>query len=232
MVKTVALIAAAGQGSRMGSKINKQYLSLLDKPVLAHTLQVFEEHPAIHGIIIIAAATEVEFCRQEIVKAYQLSKVMKIVAGGKERQDSIYRGIEELPDSCQLVVVHDGARPLITPDIISQSIETAQRAGAAIVAVPVKDTIKTVEKGVVQATLDRSQLWSVQTPQVFKKDILQKAYQDAFGRGFYGTDDASLVELLGVDIQVVPGSYENIKITTPEDIVLGSAFLRGRGSCG
>jgi 2-C-methyl-D-erythritol 4-phosphate cytidylyltransferase len=231
LLKTVALIAAAGQGKRMGSKLNKQYLPLLGKPVLAHTLEVFQQHPLIDDIIVIATKDEVEFCKKEVVEAFDFNKVSQIVAGGQERQDSIYRGLQSLPEECDLVVVHDGARPLVTPQILTEAIKEAQLSKASVVAVPVKDTIKQVNReGFVEKTLNRAELVSVQTPQVFKKEIILKAYEEAFKKGIYGTDDASLVELWGIKVKVVMGSYENIKITTPEDIELALSLIRGRNS--
>jgi len=226
--KTVAVIVAAGQGSRMGAKVNKQFLNLLDRPILAHTLEVFEKNPLIDGIIVIARQDEVIFCYQEIVKLYHFKKVLTVVAGGKERQDSVFEGLKALPLQCELVVVHDGARPFIAQNIISEAIELAQEKEAVIVAVPVKDTIKKVISGAVQGTIPREELWAVQTPQVFNKELLLKAYQLAYEQGISGTDDASLIELLGIDVKVVLGSYENIKITTPEDLDIGSAILARR----
>lgn len=232
LLKTVVLIAAAGQGKRMGSKLNKQYLPLLDKPVLAHTLQVFQQHPLVDGIIIIAAKDEVDYCKKEVAEAFGFNKVVNVVAGGQERQDSIYRGLQSLPEECDLVVVHDGARPLITPQTITEAIKEAQLSKASVVAVPVKDTIKQVDtEGFVKSTLNRAELFSIQTPQVFKKEIILRAYEEAFDKEVYGTDDASLVELLGIRVKVVRGSYENIKITTTEDIELALGFLRGRELC-
>ena len=215
----------------MGSKLNKQYLPLLGKPVLAHTLEVFQQHPLIDDIIVIATKDEVEFCKKEVVEAFDFNKVSQIVAGGQERQDSIYRGLQSLPEECDLVVVHDGARPLVTPQILTEAIKEAQLSKASVVAVPVKDTIKQVNReGFVEKTLNRAELVSVQTPQVFKKEIILKAYEEAFKKGIYGTDDASLVELWGIKVKVVMGSYENIKITTPEDIELALSLIRGRNS--
>lgn len=231
MLKTVALIAAAGQGKRMGSELNKQYLPLMGKPVLAHTLQVFQEHPLIDSIIVIATKEEMDFCQKEVVEAFGFNKVRQVVAGGQERQDSVYRGLQSLPEECDLVVVHDGARPLVTPQIITESLKEAQLSKASVVAVPVKDTIKQVDNlGFVEKTLNRGSLFSIQTPQVFKKEVIFKAYEEAYRKGVSGTDDASLVELLGIRVKVVKGSYENIKITTPEDIELALSFIRGRNS--
>lgn len=166
-----------------------------------------------------------------MVEAFDFNKVSQIVAGGQERQDSIYRGLQSLPEECDLVVVHDGARPLVTPQILTEAIKEAQLSKASVVAVPVKDTIKQVNReGFVEKTLNRAELVSVQTPQVFKKEIILKAYEEAFKKGIYGTDDASLVELWGIKVKVVMGSYENIKITTPEDIELALSLIRGRNS--
>lgn len=228
MSKNIAVIVAAGQGSRMGTKVNKQYLNLLDKPVLAHTLEVFEKHSLIDGIIVVTRQDEISLCLNEVILHYQLKKVINVTAGGKERQDSVYQGLKALSSQCELVVVHDGARPLITPEIISKVLATAQQEEAAIVAVPVKDTIKKAVNGFVSETILREQLWAAQTPQVFTKEVIFQAYLNAYEKGVYGTDDASLVELLGKKVQIVPGIYENIKITTPEDLDIGEAILRRR----
>lgn len=228
MFKTIAVILAAGQGSRMGTKINKQYLHLLDKPVLSHTLEVFEKESLIDGIVIVTREDEIELCYEQAIKPYEFKKVIKVVAGGKERQDSVYRGLKSLPSQCKLVVVHDGARPLVTNNLISQAVTIAGREGAAIAAVPVKDTIKRVVGGLVVETIPRQEIWAIQTPQVFTKELIIKAYESAYEKGVYGTDDASLVEMLGEKVSIVPGSYENIKITIPEDLDIGKAILAGR----
>jgi len=232
LFKTIAVILAAGQGSRMGTKVNKQYLNLLDKPVLAHTLDVFEKHPLIDGILIVTREKEINLCFTEVITPFQFQKVITVVAGGKERQDSVFQGLKALPSQCELVVVHDGARPLITHDIITEVILTAQRQGAGIAAVPVKDTIKRVNDQTVLETIPRGEIWAVQTPQAFKKELILKAYQAAYEQGFYGTDDASLVERLGEKVKIVHGSYENIKITTPEDLDIGMAILDRRKTGG
>ncbi|MFZ5942503.1 MAG: 2-C-methyl-D-erythritol 4-phosphate cytidylyltransferase [Bacillota bacterium] len=231
MYKTVAIVAAAGQGKRMGSALNKQYLSLEDKPVLAHTLGILHQHPLIEGIIVVVKEDEIELCFSQVVNPYKISKVLKVIPGGKERQDSIYAGLKALPSECQLVVVHDGARPFIAPNIISETINAGMQKGAAIAAVPVKDTIKRVSSdNKVIETIPRSELWAVQTPQVFSKDLIKQAYENGIKAGFIGTDDASFVELLGHQVEVILGSYENIKITTPEDIGLGISILSKRSS--
>lgn len=231
--QTIAIVLAAGQGKRMGYSLNKQYLHLLDKPVLAHTLQAFEQEPLIDGVIVVAKSSEIEYCQEKIVKAFDLRKVIKVTSGGKERQDSVYAGIQHLPDECNLVVVHDGARPLITPKIVENAILEGSKEGAAIVAVPVKDTIKRQRGNYVSKTIPREEIWAVQTPQVFSRKIILEAYETAYNHGYYGTDDASLVERIGKPVKIVPGSYDNIKITTPEDLDIGKAILRrrGGGSC-
>lgn len=228
LFKTVAIIVAAGQGSRMGTKINKQYLHLLNKPVLAHTVDVFERHSLIEGIIIVTRQDEINLCNEEVIIPYNFRKVIKVVAGGKERQDSVYEGLKALPTQCELVVVHDGARPLITPNLIDEVLIAGRKEGAALVAVPVKDTIKRESGGFVSETIPRQEIWAVQTPQIFTKKIILEAYQEAYNQGFYGTDDASLVERLGKKVKIVPGSYENIKITTPEDLDIGKAIIARR----
>lgn len=229
MFKNVAIIVAAGQGSRMGTKINKQYLKLLDKPVLAHTIEVFEHHPLVDGIIVVTRQEEINLCYEEVIFPYNFQKVIKVIAGGKERQDLVYQGLKALPCECELVVVHDGARPLITPKIIETAILEGSKEGAAIVAVPVKDTIKRQREGYVCETIPREEIWAVQTPQVFSKKIIIEAYEVAYNHGYYGTDDASLVERIGKQVKIVRGSYDNIKITTPEDLDIGGSILRRRG---
>jgi len=228
LFNTVAIIVAAGQGSRMGAKINKQYLKLLDRPILAHTLDVFEQHPLIDGIIVVTRQEEIELCTEEVILPYSFKKVFKVIAGGRERQDSVYNGLKTLPSQCELVVVHDGARPLITPDIIEKTVIAARQEGAAISAVPFKDTVKRVIKGFVRETIPRQEVWAVQTPQAFYKKIILEAYEAAYSQDYYGTDDASLVEKIGKPVKIVFCSYENIKITTPEDLDMGKAILERR----
>lgn len=228
-MKVSAIIPAAGQSRRMGLGTNKQFLTLGGKPVLAHTLAVFENCLAVQEIIVVAAPGEEEYCSQEIVRKYNFSKVFQVITGGRERQDSVYQGILALSSDTDLVVVHDGARLFLTAELIEESINHCQETGAAIVAVPVKDTIKIVnEEHTVENTPPRNILWAVQTPQTFSYSLLKKAHQEAKLDGFLGTDDASLVERLGGQVRVVLGSYENLKITTPEDLIIGEAILRRR----
>lgn len=228
MPHVTALIAAAGQGTRMASDVNKQLLLLRGKPLLAETLNIFQQCPEVDQIILVAGVGEAEEF-QRLTERCQLSKVKQIVIGGRQRQDSVAEGLKNLSPACDLVAVHDGARPLLTSAHLAAVIQAAAETGGAVLAVPVKDTLKLVgPTGLVESTPDRSTLWAVQTPQVFQKEILLKAYAQAARDGFYGTDDASLVERCGYPVQVVMGSYENIKITTPDDLALAELLLRRR----
>ncbi|SMB84468.1 2-C-methyl-D-erythritol 4-phosphate cytidylyltransferase [Desulfonispora thiosulfatigenes DSM 11270] len=232
MFDNVVILLAAGQGKRMNSDTNKQYMHLFDKPILAHTLDVFQNHPLIDEIIVVTRQEELDFCQKEIVERYNFSKVNRIVIGGKERQESVFNALRVVDKENCLVVVHDGARPLVTPRIISEVIENAKITRASIVAVPVKDTIKRVNSSkLVVETLKREELWAVQTPQVFTKEIITKAHERADRENYLGTDDASLVEKIGQSVNIVLGSYENIKITTQEDLDIAINILRRRKAC-
>jgi len=228
-MKIVALILAAGRGRRMGTAQKKPYLLLAGKPIVYHTLFEFEQSPLIDEIVLIVGQDEVEYARSSLVEAFQFTKVSTIVVGGIKRQDSVWEGLRAIKSDCEVVMVHDGVRPFISQALLQKTCQAMEDAGAAIVAVPVKDTIKTVSsQREVLTTLDRSTLWAIQTPQAFRRDILQKAFEKAIDDRFYATDDAALVERLGEKVTIVEGSYENIKITTPEDLVLGEALLKGR----
>ncbi|NIQ92860.1 MAG: 2-C-methyl-D-erythritol 4-phosphate cytidylyltransferase [Desulfuromonadales bacterium] len=228
-MKTIALIPAAGMGRRMQAGINKQYLHLGGRPILAHTLALFDGHPRVDRIIVISPAEEIDFCRTEVVERFGFAKVRAVVAGGAERQDSVRNGLQAASAGADdIVLVHDGVRPLLPPALIDAAIDTAGRDGACIVGVPVKDTVKNVENGTVVATPDRRRLWLAQTPQAFRFALLDEAYRRAASEGYAGTDDASLVERLGHPVAMVEGSYRNIKITTPEDLILARAFLDER----
>lgn len=228
--KTLAIIPSAGLGRRMGT-LKKNYLPLLGRPVLAHTLAAFEACPAIDSIIVVVAAEDIDRCAEEVVAPYGFKKVDRIIAGGIERQDSVANGLAHAA-GFSIVVVHDGARPLVTTDMIGEVVANAGRTGAAITAVPVKDTIKEVFNGLVARTIDRVPLVSVHTPQAFKTELLTSALARARRDGFIGTDESSLVERLGEPVAVVAGSYENIKITTAEDIALAEGVLERRAGCG
>lgn len=227
--RAFAVIPAAGMGKRMGAAINKQYLLLAGKPILAHTLAIFQESDLIAGIILVTPEDEIPFCEAEVVRRYGLSKVLAIVPGGAERQHSVMNGLLALGNKASeddIVLIHDGVRPFITPLLLQQSIDVAIGGEGALVAVPTKDTIKVVHDGLVTGTPDRTTLWQAQTPQSFRFGQIMQAHRRAGQEGFLGTDDCSLMERAGGSIRVVPGSYRNIKITTPEDLILAEAFLR------
>ena len=225
--KTVAIIPSAGMGRRMGSR-KKNYLALLDRPVLAHTLEAFERAASVHSVVVVVPAGDERFCRDEIVSKYGFKKVSAVVAGGAERQDSVQNGIKAAGDGFDIIAVHDGARPLVTPGIIEAVINAAIEHGAAIAAVQMKDTIKEASNGFVRRTVPRDALLSVQTPQAFSADLLGRAFKKAVEDGFTGTDESSLVERTGAPVRVVEGSYENMKITTPEDMAFAECVLRER----
>ncbi len=224
-LKTIALITAAGKGQRMQSEIPKQYLCLGDKPILVHTLQVFEECLAVDGIYLIVPQDQMAMVQKDIVERYQFKKVLKLVRGGKMRQLSVWNGLQAIRSGCSIVVVHDGVRPFISCRLIEQSIEEAQKNGAAVVGVPAKDTVKRILEGKKVQTLQREEIWLAQTPQSFHFSLLKKAYQKAQQEDILGTDDASLVEGLGHPITLIKGDYSNIKITTPEDLAWAESFF-------
>lgn len=224
MTHVTAIIAAAGMGTRMGGPVNKHLLLLAGRPVLAHTLAAFQRCPLIDDVILVGGQERLDTYRA-LVSDSGFSKVRSIVHGGETRQDSIANGLAETGDA-EIVVVHDGARPLVSQRVITECVEQARLHGGAIVAVPVKDTIKTSDAGgFVSSTVPRQNLWQVQTPQAFRSEILRRAQQAAQG-SFVGTDDASLVERLGLPVKIVPGDYSNIKITTADDLVVAEHLLR------
>jgi 2-C-methyl-D-erythritol 4-phosphate cytidylyltransferase len=224
------LIPAAGMGRRMKASINKQYLPLQDRPILAHTIALFDNHPGVDHIFVITPAEEISLCRKEVLQPFGFRKVREVVAGGAERQDSVRNGLLACPaEAGDIVLVHDGVRPLLPPATIDRILDLMCKEEACVVAVPVKDTIKQVVDGRIEGTPERRFLWQAQTPQAFRYGRLCEAYEQAARDGFRGSDDASLVERLGWPVAIVEGSYRNIKITTPEDLVLARAFLDNPG---
>ncbi len=220
-----ALVAAAGRSTRMGVGVNKQLLELAGRPLVVHALQALLAVP-VDGIILVVAPGEEENFHQ-VLSNFMQGMPIKVIPGGVSRSDSVMLGLRALPSKAELVVVHDGARPLIKPERIRETIRQAMYWGAATLAVPAKDTIKVAgEEGLVRETLLRDKLWQVQTPQVFKYQLLVEAHRLADVDGYSGTDDASLVERLEHSVKLVRGDYTNIKITTPEDMVLARALLR------
>jgi 2-C-methyl-D-erythritol 4-phosphate cytidylyltransferase len=226
---TAAIIPSAGMGLRMGS-MKKNYMQLAGKPVLAHTLAAFEASPFIDTVIVVAAPEDVRFCTDEIIKPFGIKKVGDVIPGGEERQDSVANALKVLKDGpAKLIVVHDGARPLVTSGTIEDTLKAAAAAGAAIAAVKPKDTIKEAgADGSVMRTVPRETLRLVQTPQAFLASLLFQAFDKAAKEGYTATDESSLVERLGVRVRIVEGSYENIKITTPEDLLLAEGILKKR----
>ena len=228
MKKIFALIPAAGMGKRMGAGSNKQYLLLDGVPILAHTLGVFQQAPFIEAVYLITPEQEIPFCQTEVVERHGFSKVRAIVAGGAERQHSVLNGLHAMQgiEQDDLVLIHDGVRPFVPVELLKSAAAAADRFGAAVVAVPVKDTVKLVYDGIITQTPPREKLWLAQTPQAFRYGLILAAHASAAADGFLGTDDASLMERQGWPVRVVMGEYRNIKITTPEDMALAEAFLK------
>lgn len=226
-MKIVAIITAGGSGKRLKAEKAKQYLPLVGRPVLVYSLQAFESCEIINEIIIVVPKNDVQFVRDELVGKTGINKVVKVIEGGAERQDSVRNGLSVVDSGCDLVVIHDGVRPLVTKAMIKSVVDAAQLHQAASVGVKAKDTIKeTQDDDIVTRTVPRENLWLTQTPQAFQFAVIKKAYDKAYSDGYYGTDDASLTERLGIKVKMVAGSYENLKITTPEDIIMAEAFLR------
>lgn len=226
-----AVVLAGGQGKRMQSEVQKQYLMLGGRPLITYALEAFE-HSGVDEVVLVTGAGEEEYARTELVKAYGFLKVKAVVAGGKERYHSVYEGLKALRD-CDDVLIHDGARPLVTGEIIARAIEGVKLYEACVVGMPVKDTIKLADgQDFAAETPDRARLWQVQTPQAFSYELVRGAYDqlmeaEALQQGV--TDDAMVVERCGgVRVRMIYGSYENLKVTTPEDLILAEALLSAR----
>ena len=221
-----AVIVAAGKGRRMGTEVSKQFLSLCGKEILAHSVEKFEKAEKIRDIVLVTGEDSLQDVR-DMAQEYGWKKITSVVAGGKERQDSVWNGLQAVSADTEIVLIHDGVRSFVTEDILNHSIETAVEMGGCVAGVPAKDTIKVCNsENIAVATPDRSTLWQIQTPQTFRKDLILQAYQKAKAEGFVGTDDASLAEYSGCPVKVIMGSYRNIKITTKEDLLIGEAFLK------
>lgn len=224
--KVCTLIPAAGKGSRMARSLKKPYLKLAKKPILAHTIQRFEQNTAVDAIFVIVNERDFTECRATVLDPYPFTKVQKLVAGGETRQRSVYNGLRALSADVDFVIVHDGVRPFVTDETIFACLAAADECGAAVAAVPVKDTIKVAnENCFITQTPERERLWAVQTPQVFRKSLLEEAHQAAQEHQRTGTDDAALVEQLGFPVKLVKGSYANLKITTPVDLRIAEVLL-------
>jgi 2-C-methyl-D-erythritol 4-phosphate cytidylyltransferase len=224
----VAIIPAAGVGRRMGGAIEKQFLRLRGIPILAHTLKVFDQSPEVDGIVLVVAPQQRQVLDTEVINPHPCEKLLGIIDGGPERQDSVANGLRAIPPESDLVVIHDGVRPLVSVDLVALVLDAARRHGAAIAAIPAGDTVKQVEDQRVVTTLQRETIWLAQTPQAFRVDLLRRAYQKAASDRIVLTDDAALVERIGVAVHLVRGSSENIKVTTPSDLVVAEAILAQR----
>jgi 2-C-methyl-D-erythritol 4-phosphate cytidylyltransferase len=225
-MRTLAIILAGGTGKRMGTSTNKQFLILDNKPIIVRTLQVFEECRQVDGIYLVVNHRDLSLIQEEILEPYKFNKIMKLVVGGRLRQDSVKNGLEAIEPPCDIVIIHDGARPFVSPAFIDKSISLMEMFDAIIPALPVKDTIKVVSKeGFVTKTLERDSLWAVQTPQTFKYETVLKAYREGASKKLYGYDDATFLEHVGKRVKVVEGSPYNIKITTPEDLHIAKGML-------
>lgn len=226
-MKADAVIVSAGKSHRFMEGQKKQFHFLGGRPILAHTLDKFETCPLVRSILLVVGQEDMDYCLKEVIEKYKFQKVSQIIPGGKRRQDSVKNGMDALQKDADIVAIHDGVRPFVTKAMIEDSIHFAVRHGAVVLAMPVKDTIKISNPdGTVLKTLDRESLWQIQTPQTFQTSVIKEAYYRATEDGFIGTDDASLVERLGVKVHILPGSYTNIKITTPEDLLLANLFLK------
>jgi 2-C-methyl-D-erythritol 4-phosphate cytidylyltransferase len=227
--RVAALIPAAGEGRRMGGATPKQYLQLGGRELLARTLEVFEACTAIDEIWVVVAAEHCAWCQETIVERYGLRKVRGVIAGGATRQESVWRGLQHVAEAIELVVVHDGVRPLVPELLIQQTLASARQHGAAIAAVPLKDTLKRVsETHEVEDTVPRERLWRIQTPQAFRHALLRTAFQYAWQHSLQATDEAGLIEAMGHPVKIVPGYEYNVKITTPDDLIFCETFLRHR----
>lgn len=222
-----AIVLAAGQGKRMRSKIQKQFLEIGGKPLLYYSLRCFQESPLIQNIILVTGEKDISYCKKEIVDKYGFSKVSGVIPGGKERYDSVYAGLLAC-GRCDHVLIHDGARPFITEEILERGMAGVRETGACVIGVPSKDTIKlSDEEGFVSETPDRKKVWTIQTPQIFSYSLIRNAHESIRKRDMSRiTDDAMVVEQeTGRKVRLVEGSYMNLKITTPEDLATAEIFL-------
>ena len=221
-----AIIVAAGKGVRMKSRRRKQYLDLSGRPVLGHSVMTFDACSLIDEIFIVVPEDEIDYCQNNIVSLLDLKTSVNLIPGGVQRQDSVYNGLQAIDKKTTTVVIHDGVRPFVHPEKLTACIFGAKDFGACILAIPASDTLKCVNKsGMIDTTLFRDNIWLAQTPQAFQYDLIVNAHETARQDGYAGTDDASLVERLGKDVKIIPGSKFNIKITTYEDLDVARAMF-------
>ena len=213
----------------MGSGTPKQFLQLGDVPLLIHVLRVFESSRTIAEIVVVVPPDAVTYCQEELLPRFAFSKISTVAAGGARRQDSVWNGVQAVDERTKIVVVHDAVRPFVTGAMVDEVVEGAKTHGAAIVAIPLHDTVKrAAPDGMIDTTLDRRRLWSAQTPQAFEVELLREAHRSSREAGVEATDDAFLVERTGHRVSIVNGSPDNIKVTRPEDLVMGEAILAAR----
>ena len=234
--KNVAIVLAAGQGRRMHSDVPKQFLDLCGRPVAAWSLQAFQDFPGVDAVILVTSEEDIEYCQSELIDKYRFDKVKRIVSGGAERYLSVWKGLQAAKEYLQemnsvesIVFIHDGARPVIDAALLDRALACAKENKACVAGMPVKDTIKIAdEDGFAQQTPDRRLVWQVQTPQVFSFSLVYGAYQRLIADGITNvTDDAMVVELeSSTRVKLVEGSYRNLKITTPEDLLTAEQFLQ------
>jgi 2-C-methyl-D-erythritol 4-phosphate cytidylyltransferase len=224
MTKVAAIIVAAGSGVRMGASVPKQFIEIAGKPILQHTLERFEACTWVTDVCVILPAAFVDLYRVKILE-WGISKLAAVTVGGAERHQSVLAGLEALSDDTEIVMIHDGVRPFVSDRILRESIDAARQFGAVVVGLPPKDTIKQADYPMITQTLDRNHLIQAQTPQTFRTEVIRRAYQFAGESGHYSTDDAALVEQMGGEVVVVNGDWKNIKITSPEDLIIAEAFL-------
>jgi 2-C-methyl-D-erythritol 4-phosphate cytidylyltransferase len=221
-----AIIVAAGQGSRMQGAQRKQYLSLAGLPILTRTLMVFDGCDAVEQIILVVPQDDIDFCRKNILEPAGLSQKIRLMPGGRRRQDSVYNGLKEVDENCSIVIIHDGVRPFVQNEQIIACIDSARESGACIIGVPAHETLKqTDSSGQIIRTLSRDDIWLAQTPQAFRHDLIRKAHDQARREGFFATDDAALVERTGAAVKIIKGSRTNIKITVREDLEMARWLL-------
>ena len=226
--RNTAIVLAAGQGKRMHSKVQKQFLEIQGYPVLYYSLRCFQESPLIQDIILVTGEESISYCKEEIVQKYGFTKVSAVIPGGKERYDSVYAGLCECRD-CEYVLIHDGARPFVTEEILKRGLQKVKETGACVIGMPSKDTVKlSDEEGYVKETPNRKCVWTIQTPQIFSYSLIREAHDSIRQKDMSKiTDDAMVAEHeTGVKIRFSEGSYRNIKITTSEDLVVAEAFLK------
>ena len=226
--RNTSIVLAAGQGKRMHSKVQKQFLEIQGYPVLYYSLRCFQESPLIQDIILVTGEESISYCKEEIVQIYGFTKVSAVIPGGKERYDSVYAGLCECRD-CEYVLIHDGARPFVTEEILKRGLQKVKETGACVIGMPSKDTVKlSDEEGYVKETPNRKCVWTIQTPQIFSYSLIREAHDSIRQKDMSKiTDDAMVEEQeTGAKVSLAGGAYQNIKFTTPEDLDIAEAFLK------